>query len=62
MAFNMLQDAGYAPDWIEDGKALRAEIEKARATLARAWAYRRERLTTLALQTGPIAEAERARL
>jgi hypothetical protein len=62
MAFKMLQDAGYAPDWIEDDKAVRAEIEKARATLARAWAYRRERLTTLALQTGPIAEAERARL
>ncbi len=62
MAFKMLQDAGYAPDWIEDDKALRAEIEKARASLARAWAYRRERLATLARQTGPVAEAERARL
>ncbi|MCC7353830.1 MAG: DUF1992 domain-containing protein [Anaerolineae bacterium] len=61
-AFQMLQDAGYAPDWIEDDKALRAETEKARAALARAWAYRRERLAAMASQAGPEADAERARL
>jgi hypothetical protein len=58
LAFRMLQDAGYAPEWVEDDKALRAEIEKARAGLARAWAYRRERLAVVS----PQAEAERARL
>lgn len=37
LAFKILKDAGYAPEWIELDKAIRARLEQARATLARRW-------------------------
>lgn len=37
MAFKILREAGYAPEWIELDKAIRIRLERARAALARAW-------------------------
>ena len=34
LAFKILKDAGYAPDWIELDKAIRGRLDRARATLA----------------------------
>ncbi len=39
MAFKVLRDAGYAPEWIELDKAIRFRLERARMTLARAWTW-----------------------
>jgi DnaJ family protein C protein 28 len=37
MAFKILHDAGYAPEWIELDKAIRVRLERARRVLFRAW-------------------------
>lgn len=37
MGHRMLRNAGFAPAWIEERKDLEAEIQSARATLARVW-------------------------
>jgi hypothetical protein len=42
MAFKILSDAGYAPEWIELGKAIRMRLERARLSLFRAWEWYRE--------------------
>jgi hypothetical protein len=39
MAFKILKDAGYAPEWIELDKAIRARLERARRALFRAWEW-----------------------
>jgi hypothetical protein len=42
-AYKILQDNGFAPEWIEAGKEVRARIEKWRGRVESAWeAYRRE--------------------
>jgi hypothetical protein len=42
MAFKILSDAGYAPEWIELDKAIRARLEGARRALFRAWEWYEE--------------------
>ena len=61
LAFKLLQDAGFAPDWIELDKALRGRLERARTVLARRWEWREKRFGELADQSGNWAEAERGR-
>lgn len=61
LAFKVLKDAGYAPDWIEQDKAIRHRLERARAGLDRQWQWRTARLSELAGRSGRWAEAERAR-
>jgi hypothetical protein len=50
LAFKILKDAGVAPEWIEKGKAIRAELEALAALLEREVHHqraRRARLNTL---------------
>ena len=62
LAFKILKDAGYAPEWIELDKTIRGRIERARATLARRWAWYDGRLAELLAWTGKRAEIERERV
>jgi DnaJ family protein C protein 28 len=62
IAFKVLQDAGFAPDWIELDKAIRRKLEKARAALSRNWTWREARLAELADQTEKWALAEQQRV
>jgi DnaJ family protein C protein 28 len=62
IAFKVLQDAGFAPDWIELDKAVRDRLEKARAELHRSWMWRVERMAELADQTEKWVPAERHRV
>jgi DnaJ family protein C protein 28 len=59
MAFKLLKDAGYAPDWIEQDKAIRAKLERARSALARSREWRESRLGELSGHHDAWAEAER---
>lgn len=61
LAFKILKDAGYAPDWIELGKAIRGKLEKAQETLARRWEWYQTKLDELADRSGSGAEAEHER-
>ena len=62
IAFKVLQDAGFAPDWIELDKAVRDKLEKARAALSRSWMWREARLAELAGQAEKWVLAERHRV
>lgn len=62
LAFKVLKDAGYAPDWIELDKALRGKLERARAVLARRLEWREMRLHELADQAESWSEAEQLRI
>ncbi len=62
LAFKILKDSGYAPDWIELDRAIRGKLERARAALTRRWEWRRARLDELAGRTGKWAEAEQTRV
>jgi DnaJ homolog subfamily C member 28 len=62
LAFKILKDAGYAPEWIELDKAIRGKLERATATLSRHWEWHQDRLGELAGRPGSWAEAERARV
>jgi DnaJ family protein C protein 28 len=62
MAFKVLQDAGFAPDWIELDKALREKVRKARTALSRSWMWREARLAELAGQAEKWALAEQRRV
>ena len=59
LAFKILKDAGYAPEWIEQDKAVRGKLEAARATLARRWEWCEARLRELAGRSDSRSEAER---
>jgi len=59
MAFKVLKDAGYAPEWIELDKAIRERLERARAILARSWARHQARVGQLAGCCDGRAAAER---
>lgn len=61
LAFKILKDAGYAPDWIELDKAIRHKLKKARAVLGRSWRHREACLMELADQADEWALAERQR-
>lgn len=62
LAYKILKDAGYAPEWIELDKAVRGKLELARAALSRSWAWREARLAELAARSDSWARAERARV
>ena len=62
LAFKVLKDAGYAPEWIEMDKAIRHRLERARAVLRRQWEWREARLRELAGLSDRWAEAERSRV
>ena len=62
LAFKVLRDAGYAPEWIELDKTIRARSERARALLVRRWEWRRERFEELGQRSEPWAQAERERV
>ena len=62
IAFKVLQDAGFAPDWIELDKAIRDKLEKARAALSCSWTWREARLAVLADQAEKWALAEQQRV
>jgi DnaJ homolog subfamily C member 28 len=62
LAFKILKDAGYAPEWIELDKEIRTRLEKARTTLARRWEWHKARLDELEGKSGPWAETERERV
>ncbi|MDX9832468.1 MAG: DUF1992 domain-containing protein [Anaerolineae bacterium] len=62
MAFKILRDAGYAPEWIELDKAIRGHLEQARAALSRSWAWYRASLERLGHRSDAWAEGERCRL
>jgi DnaJ family protein C protein 28 len=66
LAFKVLKDAGYAPEWIELDKAIRGKADRARATLLRHWEWREARLHELAdrptARRDSRSEAERARI
>ena len=62
LAFKILKDAGYAPEWIELDKAIRLKLERARATLLRRWKWREARLHGLADRPDSWSAAERRRI
>jgi hypothetical protein len=61
MAFKILKDAGYAPEWIELDRAIRAKLQGARKVLSRSREQREARLKELADHSGKWAVAERQR-
>jgi DnaJ family protein C protein 28 len=62
MAFKILKDSGYAPDWIELDKAIRVRLERARKALGLRWDWHRARADELAGRSGRWAKAERLRV
>jgi DnaJ family protein C protein 28 len=62
LAFKILKDAGYAPDWIEQDKAIRAEFERVWSVLARRQAWCEARLGELADRRDGWSQAERERV
>lgn len=44
MAFRLMREHGFAPEWIELHKEIEAGLEKARAAVRRAWTWRNARL------------------
>ena len=62
LAFKMLKDAGMVPDWIEQGKEIRAELQALALLLEQQLQWQRERAAKL--QTLPAQEmiAERERM
>lgn len=61
LAFKILKDAGYAPEWIELDKAIRGKLERVREMLARRRAWHEARMEELAGQSSGWADAERER-
>jgi hypothetical protein len=59
MAYKILKDAGYAPEWIELDKSIRRRLDKARATLSRSWAW--YQASRSGLGTSPAGRVERER-
>lgn len=62
LAFKILRDAGYAPEWIELDKVIRGKLKTALATLANRWEWREVRLSELAHRSDCKSETERQRL
>ena len=61
LAFKILKDAGFAPEWIELDKAIRKKIDMLRGTLARNWTWSENRLVGLQGRSDGWAAAERER-
>ena len=62
MAFKILKDSGYAPDWIELDKAIRDRRKRARTTLGQRWEGHKARMDELAGRSGRWAKAEQLRV
>jgi hypothetical protein len=62
MAYKILKDAGYAPEWIELDKSIRGRLEKARAALARSWSWYQASRGRLGQDPAGPAEVERRHL
>lgn len=62
LAFKILRDAGFAPEWIELDKAIRSKSDRARLALSRQWLWRNARLAEFADRPDRRAEVERARI
>jgi hypothetical protein len=62
LAFKILKDAGYAPEWIELDKVIRLKLERARAAHLRRWEWREARLHELADRTDRWSGSERRRI
>lgn len=62
LAFKILRDAGYAPEWIELDKEIREKLEKARASLARRWDWYNAGMRELEARSDGWALGERQRL
>lgn len=62
LAFKILKDAGYAPEWIEQDKAIRARVERVQSGLARSLEWREARLSELAGRLDSWAKEERVRV
>jgi DnaJ family protein C protein 28 len=61
LAFKILKDAGFAPEWIELDKAIRAKVSLARQLLARQWGWYQGRMEELAGRRDSWSEAEQRR-
>ena len=61
LAFKVLKDAGFAPEWIELDKAIRNKLQSARTVLLRQWQWREARLRELSGHSDSWSEAERIR-
>lgn len=59
LAFKILKDSGYAPEWIELDKAIRTRLARASAALIHSWERRTSQLEAQAGRSGPQAEAGR---
>jgi DnaJ family protein C protein 28 len=44
MAFRIMREQGFAPEWVELHKELGEELDKAREAVLRAWRWRQERI------------------
>jgi hypothetical protein len=62
LAFKILKDAGYAPEWIELDKAIRGRLDRTRASIVRARDWRDARLGELAGRSDGWSEGERQRI
>jgi DnaJ family protein C protein 28 len=62
LAYHVMKNAGYAPEWIERDREVRQELADLRAMLANHLAWHREAMTELARARDPLARrAEIAR-
>jgi DnaJ family protein C protein 28 len=61
LAFKILRDAGYAPEWIELDKAIRGRLERARTTIRRQWEGHQARMSELEERSDRWAVGERDR-
>jgi DnaJ family protein C protein 28 len=61
LAFKILKDAGFAPEWIELDKAIRSKLKRVRQVLYRSREHREARLEELADRSDKWAVAERQR-
>jgi DnaJ family protein C protein 28 len=61
LAFKVLKDAGYAPDWIELDKSIRVKLDALRARLALSWAWHKSREWELGDGMDAAVEVERMR-
>jgi len=48
LAFHLLKEQGFAPDWIEQDKGMRAKLQGARQALLRSWVWRQNKLAQAA--------------
>jgi DnaJ family protein C protein 28 len=62
LAFKVLKDAGFAPEWIELDKTIRETMDRSRAALVRSWEWHEARLDELADRSDSWAGAERERV